>query len=54
MPEKHFLNSDVDTYFFNMGVVWSMAIVLSITLYFDVLRKILAALASLTNQFEKR
>jgi hypothetical protein len=54
MPAKHFLNSDVDTYFFNMGVIWSMTIVLSVALYLDVLRKIIKALGRLTNQFEKK
>lgn len=54
MPAKHFLNSNVDTYFFNMGVIWSMSLFLAITLYFDVLRKILHALGSLSNRFEKK
>lgn len=54
MPAKHFLNSDVDTYFFNMGVIWSMTLFLAITLYFDVLRKIVQAFGSVSNRFEKR
>ena len=54
MPAKHFLNMDVDTYYFNMGVIWSMTLVLVFTLYFDVLRKIMNALGVLTNQFEKK
>jgi len=54
MPAKHFLNTDVDTYYFNMGVIWLMTIVLTITLYFDVLRKIISGMGSLTNQFEKK
>ena len=40
MPAKHFLNVDVDTLYFNLGVVWSMILMLSIMLYFDVLRRI--------------
>lgn len=54
MPAKHFLNSDVDTYFFNMGVIWSMTLVLAFTLYFDILRLIMGGLGALTNQFEKK
>ena len=54
MPAKHFLNQDVDTYFFNMGVIWSMSLVLAFTLYFDILRLFLQSLGSLTNQFEKK
>jgi len=54
MPAKHFLNSDVDTYFFNMGVIWSMSLFLALTLYYDILRKILQGLGSLSNQFEKK
>jgi ABC-type multidrug transport system ATPase subunit len=40
MPAKHFLNRDVDTLIFNLGVIWSMIVVLGIALYFDVLRRI--------------
>lgn len=40
MPEKHFLNRNVDTLYFNLGVIWSMILVLVVTLYFDVLRRI--------------
>ena len=54
MPAKHFLNRDVDTYFFNMAVIWSMSLVLAFTLYFDILRRIIASLGSLTNQFDKK
>lgn len=54
MPAKHFLNTDVDTYYFNMGVIWSMSLLLSFTLYYDVLRKIISGFGRLTNQFEKK
>ena len=54
MPAKHFLNRDVDTYFFNMAVIWSMSLVLAFALYFDILRRIIASLGSLTNQFERK
>jgi ABC transport system ATP-binding/permease protein len=54
MPAKHFLNRDVDTYFFNIAVIWSMTLVLTFALYTDILRLILAGLGRLTNRFEKR
>jgi ABC-type multidrug transport system ATPase subunit/uncharacterized tellurite resistance protein B-like protein len=52
MPAKHFLNADVDTYFFNMGVIWSMTLFLAAALYFDVLRKIINAFGRLSDRFE--
>ncbi len=54
MPAKHFLRSNVDTFYFNTGVIWSMILVLAITLYYDILRKIVEGLGSLTNRFEKK
>jgi len=40
-PTKHFIGFNFDTLHFNLAVIWSMTIVLYITLYFDVLRKIM-------------
>jgi ABC-type multidrug transport system ATPase subunit len=40
-PTKHFAGFTIDTLYFNLAVIWSMTIVLYITLYFDVLRKIM-------------
>lgn len=54
MPAKHFLNRDVDTYFFNLGVIWWMSLLLGVTLYFDVLRGLLNALGALGSQLEKK
>jgi ABC-type multidrug transport system ATPase subunit/uncharacterized tellurite resistance protein B-like protein len=54
MPAKHFLNSNVDTFYFNTGVIWSMTVVLALALYFDILRKIITAMGALTNRFEKK
>jgi len=52
MPAKHFLNRNVDTIFFNLGVIWSMTLVLSLTLYFDVLRKIMKGLGRLSKPYK--
>lgn len=54
MPAKHFLRSNVDTFYFNTVVIWSTILILAITLYFDVLRKIISGIGSLTNRFEKK
>ena len=40
-PQKHFLGVYMDTYYFDMMVVWLMTIVLYITLYYDSLKKLL-------------
>lgn len=48
MPAKHFLNQNIDTLFFNLGVIWSMTIALAITLYFEILRKLVDNLGNLS------
>ena len=54
MPFKHFLNRNIDTYFFNLGVIWFMTLLLVITLYFEVLRKIVDGLGNISNPLPKR
>jgi len=54
MPAKHFLNQNIDTYYFNLGVIWSMTLVLAILLYFEALRKVVDALGNLSNPLPKR
>lgn len=39
-PVKYFLGMRIDTYWFNVGVIWLMTILLYVALYFDVLKKI--------------
>jgi hypothetical protein len=53
MPAKHFLNRNVDTFLFNTGVIWSMSFVLALALYFDVLRRIIDGVSSLSNPLYK-
>jgi len=38
-PTKHFAGFYVDTFLFNVAVIWSMTITLFITLYFDLLKR---------------
>lgn len=40
-PRKYFAGHFIDTFWFNIFVVWSMIIFLYITLYFDLLKKLL-------------
>jgi ABC transport system ATP-binding/permease protein len=54
MPAKHFLRSNVDTFIFNTGVIWSMTLVLAILLYFDVLRRIIDGIGNLSNPLNRR
>jgi len=48
MPTKHFLNKNIDTFYFNTGVIWLMSLMLAILLYFDVLRRIIDGIGSLS------
>jgi ABC-type multidrug transport system ATPase subunit/uncharacterized tellurite resistance protein B-like protein len=48
MPKKHFLGRNIDTFYFNLGVIWSMSLVLGIALYLDVLRRIIDGIGSLS------
>lgn len=40
-PQKHFLGMYMDTYYFDMIVVWIMTLLLYATLYYDSLKKLL-------------
>jgi len=54
MPAKHFLNQNIDTLYFNIGVIWSMTIVLALALYWEILRKAIEALGNISNPLPKR
>ncbi len=54
MPAKHFLNQNIDTLYFNLGVIWSMTIILSLALYYEILRKIVEGLSNISNPLPKR
>lgn len=40
-PKKHFANAEFETLQFNLTVIWAMTVLLFLTLYFDVLRKVI-------------
>lgn len=48
MPSKHFLNQNIDTYYFNLAVIWSMSMFMGILLYFDVLRRIVDGISNVS------
>ena len=54
MPTKHFLNNNIDTFLFNTGVIWSMSFVLALTLYFDILRRVVDGIGNLSNPLNRR
>ena len=41
MPQKHFAGLYIDTLYFNIMVIWVMILVLFVTLYYDVLGKLI-------------
>jgi ABC transport system ATP-binding/permease protein len=53
-PQKKFFGSYYQTFLFNLFVIWSMSIVLGITLYFDVFKKILDFFGNLPDLFKKK
>jgi ABC transport system ATP-binding/permease protein len=48
MPAKHFLNRNIDTLYFNLGVIWMMTLTLAVTLYWEVLRKAIEGLGNIS------
>ena len=40
LPEKNLFGSAVDTFWFNLGVIWAMSIVFYGTLYFEIFRRL--------------
>lgn len=53
MPAKHFFNA-IDTIYFNLIVIWSMTLVLAITLYFEILLKIIDGIGNVYSKIPKR
>ena len=48
-PRKNFLGKSVDTFWFNLAVIWSMSLTLGLTLYFDLLKKFMNAIGNFTD-----
>ena len=45
-PTKHFLGQTFDTLYFNIAIIWFFSVLFSVTLYFDVLSKVIRGLGS--------
>lgn len=54
MPSKHFLNKNIDTLYFNLGVIWTMTILMAIALYYELLGKMINGLGNISNPIPKR
>jgi ABC transport system ATP-binding/permease protein len=52
-PTKHFMGRSFDTFYFNLAVIWFMAAILFVTLYFDVLRRFVTML-EMRRKYRKR
>ncbi len=53
-PRKKIMGRYYDTFWVNLGVLWGMSLIMAITLYFDVLRKIIDGLGNLSGLFKKK
>jgi len=53
-PRKYFLVGYFSTYWFNICVIWVMSLILMVTLYFDVFKKVLDGLAGLAGLVTKK
>jgi ABC transport system ATP-binding/permease protein len=53
-PRKYFLVGYFSTYWFNICVIWFMSVILIVTLYFDLFKKVLDGLGSLASFRKKK
>lgn len=47
VPHKHFMGKHFDTLYFNISIIWIMSIILIMTLYFDIPRKVVDGLSNI-------
>ncbi|MBN4062364.1 ATP-binding cassette domain-containing protein [Bacteroidales bacterium AH-315-I05] len=52
-PRKKLFGNYIDTFWANVGVLWIMSIILMVTLYFDVFKKVLFGLERMFSKFPK-
>lgn len=48
LPFKHFMNAAIDTWYFNLIVIWLMTVLLYVTLYYDLFRRIIAGFENIS------
>ncbi len=47
VPHKHFMGRHFDTLYFNISIIWVMSLILILTLYFDIPRKVVDGLSNI-------
>jgi ABC-type multidrug transport system ATPase subunit/uncharacterized tellurite resistance protein B-like protein len=53
-PRKKLFGKYVDTYWVNIMVIWGMSLILAITLYFDLLKKLLDSIEKILSRFNQK
>ncbi|HXB39181.1 MAG TPA: ATP-binding cassette domain-containing protein [Bacteroidia bacterium] len=53
-PQKRFFGRYYQTFWFNLCVIWGMSVFMMITLYFDVLKKLLDGLGNLVSMLSRK
>lgn len=53
-PRKKIFGKYFDTFWVNLCVLWGMSLIMAITLYFDLLRKVIDGLGNLGSRFGKK
>jgi hypothetical protein len=53
-PQKKFMGTLYQTYWFNICVIWSMSLSLAITLYFDIFKKVMDFFGNLPDFFKRK
>ena len=53
-PQKKLFGSYYQTFWFNLSVIWGMSLLMMVTLYFDVLKKLLDGLEKLFSMITKK
>src|SRR5690606_36553678 len=52
-PYKYMFGSKLSTYWANISVIWMMALISYVVLYFDILKKFLELISELKNRFSR-
>jgi len=53
-PRKKIFGKYFDTFWVNLSVLWGMSLIMAITLYFDILRKVIDGLGNFFSRFSKK
>ena len=53
-PVKHLYGNTFDTYWFNLSVIWAMTLIMYLTLYFELLKKIIESMEKIGGKFQRK